>query len=104
MDLGQLEYFVSTVENGSFTRAAAALNLTQRSLSRQIALLEHELGQRLLVRTGHGTTPAEAGELLLVHARSMLETARRTRDALREMNTSPSGRVVVACRLASRSG
>ncbi|MFN3987310.1 MAG: LysR family transcriptional regulator [Rhodocyclaceae bacterium] len=95
MDLRQLEYFVSVVESGSFSRAAVALNLTQPSLSRQIALLEHELGQRLLVRTGHGTTPTEAGELLLVHARSMLETARRTRDALREMNTSPSGRVVV---------
>ena len=69
MDLRQLEYFVAVIDSGSFSRAAVVLNLTQPSLSRQIALLEAELGQRLLVRTGHGTTPTEAGEALLVHAR-----------------------------------
>jgi LysR family nitrogen assimilation transcriptional regulator len=95
MDLRQLEYFVNVADAGSFSRAAVVLNLAQPSLSRQIALLETELGQRLLVRTGRGTVTTEAGDALLVHARAMLESARRARDELREMHASPAGRVVV---------
>ncbi|MCB2000800.1 MAG: LysR substrate-binding domain-containing protein [Burkholderiaceae bacterium] len=95
MELRQLEYFVSVVEAGSFSRAAVALNLAQPSVSRQIALLEQEVGQRLLERTGRGVVLTEGGELLLVHARSMLETAQRARAELHELGTNPSGRVVV---------
>lgn len=95
MELRQLLYFVTVVDAGSFSRGAAVLNLAQPSLSRQIALLESDLGQRLLVRTGRGATPTEAGEALLVHARAMLDISRRARDELREMDESPAGRVVV---------
>src|SRR5688500_18807169 len=95
MDLRQLHYFVSIVDAGSFSRAAAALNLAQPSLSRQVALLETDLGQRLLTRTGRGVAPTEAGEALLVHARAMLDIAQRARDELRELHASPGGRVVV---------
>ena len=95
MDLRQLEYFVHAVECGSFSKAAVVLNLTQPSLSRQVALLESELGQRLLIRSGHGIAPTEAGEVLLMHARSMLDGARRARNELSEMRASPSGRVII---------
>lgn len=95
MDLRQLEYFVSVVDAGSFSRAAAGLNLAQPSLSRQIALLEADLGQRLLIRTGRGAVATEAGNALLVYARTMLDSAKRARDELREMHASPGGRVFV---------
>lgn len=95
MDLRQLEYFVTVVDSGSFSRAAVVLNLTQPSLSRQIALLEAELGQRLLIRTGHGTTTTEAGDRLIVHARGMLDAARLAREELREMHASPGGRILI---------
>lgn len=95
MDLRQLSYFVNVVDAGSFSRAAVALNLAQPSLSRQIALLEADLGQRLFVRTGRGATPTEAGEVLLIHARTMLDAAQHARDALRDMEASPVGKVVV---------
>jgi hypothetical protein len=52
--LRQLESLVAIADGGSFSRAAITLNLAQPSLSRQMALLEQELGQRLLVRTGRG--------------------------------------------------
>ena len=77
MELRQLQYFVTVVDAGSFSRGAAVLHLAQPSLSRQIALLEDDLGQRLLVRTGRGVTPTEAGDALLVHARAMLDISRR---------------------------
>jgi LysR family nitrogen assimilation transcriptional regulator len=95
MELRQLQYFVSVVDAGSFSGGAVALNLAQPSLSRQIALLESELGQRLLVRTGRGVATTEAGQALLTHARAMLDIARRARDELRDMDESPGGRVVV---------
>ncbi|CAN7581526.1 LysR substrate-binding domain-containing protein [Variovorax sp. LjRoot290] len=95
MELRQLLYFVTVVDAGSFSRGAVALDLAQPSLSRQIALLEADLGQRLLVRTGRGVTTTDAGEALLVHARAMLEISRRARDELREMDESPGGRIVV---------
>jgi LysR family nitrogen assimilation transcriptional regulator len=95
MDLQQLERFVHVVEAGSFSRAAVVMNLAQPTLSRQVALLEKDLGQRLLVRTGRGATPTDAGLALLVHARTMLDVARRARDELREMQASPAGRVAV---------
>ena len=95
MEFRQLESLVAVAESGSFSRAAVALNLTQPSLSRQISLLEQELGQRLLVRTGRGVAPSPAGEAFLVHARSLLEGSRRARDEMRDLDANPKGRVTV---------
>src|SRR6478735_9829405 len=67
MDLKQLEYFVRVAELGSFTRAAAELDVAQPALSRQVRLLEVELRQALLLRNGRGAVPTEAGKLLLDH-------------------------------------
>lgn len=95
MELRQLESLVAIADSGSFSRAAVALNITQPSLSRQISLLEQELGQRLLVRTGRGVAPSPAGAAFLIHARAMLEAARRARDEMRDLDTNPEGRVTV---------
>jgi LysR family transcriptional regulator, nitrogen assimilation regulatory protein len=95
MELRHLKSLVAIADSGSFSRAAAALNLAQPSLSRQIALLEAEVGQRLLVRTGRGVSPTAAGEAFLVHARSLLEASRRALDELRDLDANPSDRVIV---------
>ena len=95
MDLKQLAYFVAVIERGSFSRAAIALNLAQPSVSRQVALLEAEFGQRLLERTGRGVTPTEAGTSLLNHARVMLDAAAQARFQITEMSTETTGRVIV---------
>lgn len=50
MNLRQLQYFVTVVEEGSFTRAAQRLYVAQPSLSKQLAALEAELGGPLLER------------------------------------------------------
>ncbi len=95
MEIRHLESLVAIADSGSFSRAAVALNLAQPSLSRQIKLLEADVGQRLLVRTGRGVAPTAAGEALLVHARAMLEIARQAREELLDMKADPSGRVLV---------
>ncbi|OZI60865.1 LysR family transcriptional regulator [Bordetella genomosp. 11] len=95
MDLRQLAYFVAVADAKSFTRAAVALNLVQSTLSHQIALLEADVGQRLLTRTGRGAVPTEAGAALLLHARAMLNSARKAREELRDLHLNPAGRLAV---------
>jgi LysR family nitrogen assimilation transcriptional regulator len=95
MELKQLDYFVHVVDAASFSRAALALDVAQSTLSRQIALLEAEVGQRLLVRTGRGALPTEAGACLLPHARTMLHASRVASEELRDLHDSPSGRVTL---------
>lgn len=95
MDLKQLAYFVAVVERGSFSKAAVSLHLAQPSLSRQIALLEQELGHRLLERTGRGVSITDAGTALLSHAKVMLNAAENAKFQIKEMKNDPTGRVVV---------
>jgi|tagenome__1003787_1003787.scaffolds.fasta_scaffold20952034_2 DNA-binding transcriptional LysR family regulator len=73
MDLRQLEYFVSVAEEGNFTRAAARCHVVQSALSYQIARLEREQGVTLFHRTSRSVRLAPAGELLLPHARALLQ-------------------------------
>jgi DNA-binding transcriptional LysR family regulator len=65
MDLRQLEMFRAVAEQGTFTKAAGRLKVSQSAVSRQVQLLEHELGGTLLRRSGKGVSLTEAGELLL---------------------------------------
>ncbi|HLN59244.1 MAG TPA: LysR family transcriptional regulator, partial [Thermoanaerobaculia bacterium] len=64
MDLRQLEMFLAVAEEGSFTRAGERLHVSQSAVSRQIGLLERELGGRLFHRDGRRPTLTHAGELL----------------------------------------
>jgi DNA-binding transcriptional LysR family regulator len=65
MDVRQLEMFRAVAEEGGFTRAAQRLKVSQSAVSRQVKLLEEELGGLLLHRTGKGVTVTAQGELLL---------------------------------------
>jgi LysR family nitrogen assimilation transcriptional regulator len=95
MDLKQIEYFLRVAEERSFSRAAEQLGITQPSLSRQIGLLEQELGQHLLMRNGRGVEPTDAGLQLMEHARALLALAARTKEDLQAFRRSPSGKVVI---------
>ncbi|OZI58551.1 LysR family transcriptional regulator [Bordetella genomosp. 1] len=94
-DLKQIAYFVQVAEGRSFSRAAEALGVAQPTLSRQVRLLELELGQHLLYRNGRGVEPTEAGVRLLGHARGLLHLAERAREDLRTLGDTPAGKVVV---------
>lgn len=96
MDLKQLEYFVHVAEMGSFTRAAAFLQVAQPALSRQVRTLEVELRQPLLDRNGRGVTLTEAGKRLLAHARGILQQVERARDDLEDQRGAATGRLSIA--------
>ncbi|GAA4332253.1 LysR substrate-binding domain-containing protein [Pigmentiphaga soli] len=95
MDLKQLEYFVNVIEFGSFSRAALVLDVAQSALSRQVRLLEVEVRQTLLTRTGRGVMPTEAGTVLLDHARSILHQVDRAREDLGKVRGSLAGHVAI---------
>lgn len=95
MDLMRLQYFVAVAEAGSFSRAAAALHMSQPALSRQVLLLEEEVGQRLLERTGRGAQATDSGSALLAHARGIFDLAERARVDMLERQLSPRGRLTV---------
>lgn len=71
MDSRQLEYLVAVAEERNISRAALRLNLSQPTLTRHIQSLEDELGVLLFKRTTWGVQLTEAGEALLIHARSI---------------------------------
>jgi DNA-binding transcriptional LysR family regulator len=65
MDIRQLDMFRAVAEEGSFTRAAERLHVSQSAISRQVKLLEDELGGRLLHRGARRAALTHPGELLL---------------------------------------
>ena len=65
MNLRRLKYFVKIVDIGSLTQAAEVLHIAQPALSQQVATLEGEMDQQLLIRTKRGVTPTEAGKISL---------------------------------------
>lgn len=77
MDLKQLRAFLTVADTGNVTRAAHILNLVQPAVSRQIRLLEDDVGVALFERERHGMVLTEAGRALAGYARrAMLELDR----------------------------
>lgn len=71
--LRQIRYFAAISEAGSFRRAAARLDISQPTLTAQIAALEKALDIQLFERSRAGTWPTSAGRELLPSARRVLE-------------------------------
>jgi DNA-binding transcriptional LysR family regulator len=83
MDLKQLTALVTVAEAGSITKAARLLHLVQPSITRQIRMLEDELGVTLFHRTSSGMTPTPEGSLLVDRARRVLQELDRARAEIR---------------------
>src|SRR5580704_19297346 len=71
--LDDLAAFAVVAEQGSFTRAAAQLRMSQSALSHALKALEERLGVRLLSRTTRSVSTTEAGETLLRSVRPALD-------------------------------
>lgn len=92
--LRQLEYFVEVAERRAFGQAADALNLTQPSLSKQIAALEADLGLALFERSSRSVRLTQAGAALLDDARAVLHQAQAFRARAVRLANAPSGRLL----------
>jgi len=76
-DWNRARAFLVTAEEGSLSRAAEALSMTQPTLGRQVSAIEKELGVALFERSGRGLELTPNGLDLLEHARAMGEAANR---------------------------
>jgi LysR family transcriptional regulator, glycine cleavage system transcriptional activator len=86
--LASLRGFESAARHLSFTIAAQELNLTQSAISRQVAQLEEEVGQRLFVRKTRALALTSAGDRLVRSARQALISLDRTVDEIRGQSSS----------------
>src|ERR1700685_794041 len=96
MSLRQMEYFLTVAKEGSFSRAATELNVTQPGLSQQVIALEAELGAPLFERLGRGVRITAAGRAYLPYAEAAVTARRRGRQAVENVRAGLGGELELA--------
>ena len=91
MNLKQMKYFLTIADEGSISRAARVLHISQPPLSQQLRQLEEELRVRLFVRGARSMTLTDAGRLLYQHAQNILELSDRAVKDLQQFEDDGRG-------------
>src|SRR3954468_18382856 len=95
MEISQLKTLIHVAELGSLSKAADRLNIAQPALSRQIRLLERELGTYLFERHGRGMVLTEAGREVLEHASRIMSELDSLRSSVAQPGSSLRGIVTI---------
>ncbi|HZU08129.1 MAG TPA: LysR family transcriptional regulator [Chloroflexota bacterium] len=95
MYLEQLRSFCAVIDQGSYTRAARQLSLTQPAVSQHVRSLEQLFGIPLVQRVGGRMQPTEAGEAIYRHAAEILAQADAMRSAVLALKGLQGGRVTI---------
>lgn len=103
MDLKQLHYFVEVAQAGNVSRAATRVWISQPALSRQMQLLEQELGVQLFERKARGVMLTDAGKLLQQRAAVLLKDVALMKEEVSARSLEPIGGVGLAVPTALRS-
>src|SRR5713101_7795157 len=93
MEFSQLEFFVTVVEEGSFSKAALRVYRTQPAVSIAIRRLEEEIGAPLFERSQKTPMLTEVGELVYDYVKRILSLRDQTFNAVSELKTLQRGRV-----------
>lgn len=93
MDLHQIEYIIAIEQEGSISKAAARLFLTQSALNQQLLRLEKELGTPLFERKKHGMIPTYAGRMYLTTARQMVDMKQQTYRIIHDICEENTGEI-----------
>lgn len=91
-----MQYIDEVARHGSIRAAGARLYVSPSAINRQILLFEEELGEPLFERLPRGMRPTPAGEVLLAHIRLTQRNYRETVTEIRDLQSLPSGQVVIA--------
>lgn len=92
-DLTDLRIFLSAVDGGSLTAAAAQNNIVVAAVSARLKKLEEAFNLPLFERTGRGIRPTLAGDMLARHARQVLNSAQRIEVELGNFSHGHSGSI-----------
>lgn len=84
MEIKQLKYFIETARQEHMTEAALSLNVAQSALSRQIGLLEEDLGVKLFKRVGRNIKLTDEGKIFFEDALTIIESVEKSREKLNE--------------------
>ena len=95
MDEFRLRVFVTAARTLSFSKCAAALNITQPAVSRHIGELEARYGMPLFSRGASGVTLTKAGELLLSHAERLLSAYQKMDYDMDLLSQTSQGRLSI---------
>jgi DNA-binding transcriptional LysR family regulator len=96
LNLHHLRIFAAVLEHRGFTRASAALHLSQPAVSKAVRELERHTGMRLLERGTRSLAPTDAGALLYERARELFGAERAAEEDLRALRGLERGRLHVA--------
>ncbi|HEC30225.1 MAG TPA: LysR family transcriptional regulator, partial [Gammaproteobacteria bacterium] len=95
MELDNLKAFIQVAEQGSFSRAAEKLFITQSAVSKRVSSLESSLNTPLFDRIGHKIILTEAGRKLLPRARHILLEVEDSKRAVANLTDTVSGPLVI---------
>lgn len=96
LEPNDLLLFARVVDEGSFSRAADRVGLPKSTVSRRLAALESQLGERLLLRTTRKLTVTDFGHSVLAHARQVADEVEATASLAQHRQVEPSGRLRVS--------
>jgi DNA-binding transcriptional LysR family regulator len=95
-DLNDITAFLAVAREGSFTKAAARLGVSQSALSQTVSNLEAKMGLRLLTRTTRNVSPTDAGQRLMETVGPKLEEVDAELAALTALRDKPAGVVRIS--------
>lgn len=95
MEIRELTYFAEVIDQGSITRAAGTIGISQPALTKCIKLLEERLGVQLLERSASGVKPTVYGETLYLRAKSISAELARAGSEIDELKGANAGTLSV---------
>lgn len=96
MEIRTLKFFTEMAKEGSISRAAEKLHISQPAMSKQLKALEREIGKKLFERTNYSIRLTEAGEFLRQRAEDILDLEKKTSDELQHLDAIP-GDIYIGC-------
>lgn len=97
MDIRILKYFVTVANEGSMTKAADILHVTQPTLSHQLKALEEELGCKLFYRSNYSVKLTDEGILLKNRAEDILNMVQKTETEFKNLYSDMIGTIYIGC-------
>lgn len=95
MNLKQLKYVQVLSTEGTFSKAAQTLHISQPSLSQYVKNIEKEIGQELFIRAGGNVRLTEAGRIYIDAGRKILDIEQQMQNALVDIAQNKKGKIVV---------
>lgn len=96
MNIAELEAFLAVYDEGTYTRAAELLGISQPAVTRRVSLLESDLECRLFERGRHGARATPPGEAFAPYARRAIGELKAGARAMNQMQAGESGKLTLA--------